>query len=114
MRYLVDVFFIMNKHAFFLELRCQCRRSFVVSGNDNASVQEVTGYGAHAYAACSYKIYSFNLFQFHYFIILYRNGLLSARADCSPASAFAIYLVFYIIIVCGLLTLRISVRGVRA
>lgn len=67
------------------------QKEFVVSGNDNASVQEVTGYGAHAYAACSYKYTA--LISFSSIILLF-----STETDfCPPGLIAALHLLLQFI-----------------
>ena len=80
LRNLVHILVIVNHHAFLFQLACQRRRRLVVSCNDKPPVDEVSGYGAHADAACPYKINGFNIFQFHFLILFLLFVLLSFRS----------------------------------
>ena len=65
MWYLVDILLIVDEHAFFLQLAGQRTGCLVVAGNDQATLDEITGDGTHADATGSYEIYCFDIFQFH-------------------------------------------------
>ena len=64
-RYFVNVFFVVNEHAFFFELGRERRGCFVVACHHHATTDEVAGDGAHANASGTNEIDCFNSFQFH-------------------------------------------------
>ena len=61
MGYHIDVFLVVNQHAFFLQLARQFRRGLVVAGHDHSLAHEVAGKGTHADAASPHEIYCFNI-----------------------------------------------------
>ena len=65
----VDVFFIMNQHAFFLQLTCKVAGGLVIAGNHQSATDEITGNGTHTNATGSDEIDSFYIFNFHCLLI---------------------------------------------
>ena len=56
MRYLIDIFFVVKQHAFFLQPASQLGGGLVVAGHDEAATDKVTCDGTHANAAGTYEI----------------------------------------------------------
>ena len=65
MRNAVDAFFIVDEHAFLLQLACQLSGCLVVACHDKATLDEVTGNGTHTNASSTYKIDCSDIFCFH-------------------------------------------------
>ena len=62
---LVDVLFVMNQHAFFLQSAGQIGGCLVVTGYDKSFLDKVSGDGAHADATGSDEINCFYILKFH-------------------------------------------------
>ena len=68
-RYFVNVFFIVYKHALALQLVCEGRGCLVVACHNKALTYEITRYGTHANATGAYEIYGFYIFDFHFVVL---------------------------------------------
>ena len=82
-RYFVDVFLIVNEHAFLLQVACQVRRRAVVTGHYQSLMNEITCDGAHADATSADEIHGFNVLQFHCLLFI---SLLTAKVLLSSLS----------------------------
>ena len=103
MRNLVDILFIVDEHTFLLQLARQSAGSLVVTGNNQTTLDEVTGDGTHTDATGTYKINSFNIFDIHYssrifyfshYPFYFSASLMTSLAMMSAESGSAIFRIF--------------------
>ena len=80
LRYLVNIFFVVQEHALLLQLLCQLGRCLIVPSHHVTLLDEVTGNGTHANAARPYEIYCFNVLCLHNDVVSLSNVPLLVRS----------------------------------
>ena len=90
--YLVDVLFVMNQHAFFLQMARQVGGGLVIPRHDETLLQEIAGDGTHADAASTNEVDCFDIFQFHCYDLF--ANLMTSRAMISAESGSASFFTF--------------------